>query len=233
MLNYPINYPISPIYNNPDFFTTGITLPERHKIRAQYYLNTLPPPGDEYIINQIASQLQRDITFDLAQLIKVKCEVFPGWMPNTKQIEIVKEHLEKLNQLERCTTCSLIIGNYCQEPSYKYQELKSRNPHSKKPCQDKKLNNSSSSSHNTTMIQNPYQHNWNCTQRNIKSNLSHSQETSLKESIAEALDHPIQHQPPHIQPETSIGRLLGISLAAFTGGEIDKTTQNSDTCHLN
>jgi len=232
MLNYPIDYPIGPIYNNPDFFTTGITLPERHKIRAWYYLNTLLPPGDEYIINQIASQLQRDITFDLAQLIKVKCEVFPGWMPNIKQIEIVEEHLEKLNQLERCTTCSLIIGNYCQEPSYKYQELRSCNPQTKKPCQDKKPKNSSSS-HNIKMKENPYQLNWIPTQRNTKKNSSHSQEISLKESITEALDHPIQHQLPCTQMETSIGRLLGINLAAFTGGEIDKTTQNSDTYLLN
>jgi len=120
MLNYPIIYPIRPIYNNLDYFTTGITSPERHKIRACYYLNTLPPPGDTKVIESIQESLHRDITFDLAQLIKVK----PGWMLNIKQVKIVEEHLEKLNQLECCTVCSLIIRNYCQEPSYEYQEIK-------------------------------------------------------------------------------------------------------------
>jgi hypothetical protein len=85
MMNRPIQYPIHPIYNDPDFTTTGITRAERHYICTQYYSNQFTIPfGDT------------DTTIEseeyLAKLITLKQEAFANWEPSCHQIHITLKY---------------------------------------------------------------------------------------------------------------------------------------------
>jgi len=113
MFECEVHYPISPIYHNPDFAMTGISLKDRHYIRAQYFARQHPVPKNQ-------AELLRDCPgiaqLDLAALITLWEDVFPDWFPNKEQQVVRNAERENINDLECCDMCTLIKGSYCNTP---------------------------------------------------------------------------------------------------------------------
>ena len=113
MFECEVRYPISPIYHNPDFATTGISLKDRHYIRARYFAKQHPVPKNQ-------AELLRDCPgiaqLDLAALITLWEDVFPNWFPNKEQHTVRNANREEINNLEHCNVCTLIKGSYCNAP---------------------------------------------------------------------------------------------------------------------
>jgi len=53
MFECKVWYPINPIYHNPNYTTTGISLRDRHFIRARYFARQHPIPKDQEALLQM------------------------------------------------------------------------------------------------------------------------------------------------------------------------------------
>ena len=216
MLSQHIEYPDTPEYNHPSYVNTGISLAEQHRIKAHFYINQLTPPSDKHIITSLETSLHRDLSWEIAQLIKLKCKVFPGWFANDLQCKYIEQHLARLNCIECCELCQLPRGSYCNN-TFSTNQLRfhgiskkyiapHRRPLPPIPSNCPNMQSTSSSgSHHTTTKRNQSRQRRNHIWRNTNRNLSHSQETTLRESITEALDHPIQSHLNHILLELCLG----------------------------
>jgi len=82
MFDCEVRYPINPVYHNPDYATTGISLKDRHFIRARYFARQHPIPKDQEELLQMCPGIT---SLHLAALITLWEDVFPDWNPNKEQ----------------------------------------------------------------------------------------------------------------------------------------------------
>jgi len=85
MFDCEVRYPINPIYHNPDYATTGISLKDRHHIRARYFARQHPVPKDQEELLQTCPGIT---SLNLAALITLWEDMFPDWNPNKEQCAI-------------------------------------------------------------------------------------------------------------------------------------------------
>ena len=104
-------YPTEAIYHRPTFAQTGITLKELHRLRARHFVTA----HDNFIID--TEEYSNRNRVKLAALLKLKIEVFPGWNPDDRQIELLNEQRRNLSYLNRCAICGVYTGTYCDVPS--------------------------------------------------------------------------------------------------------------------
>jgi len=113
MFDCEVRYPINPVYHNPDYATTGISLKDRHHIRARYFARQHPIPKDQEELLQTCPGIT---SLHLAALITLWEDVFPDWNPNKEQRAVRNQEREAVNDLQRCDVCTLIKGSYCNAP---------------------------------------------------------------------------------------------------------------------
>jgi len=113
MFECEVRYPINPVYHNPDYATTGISLKDRHFIRARYFARQHPIPKDQEELLQTCPGIT---SLHLAALITLWEDVFPDWNPNREQRAVRNQEREAINDLQRCDVCTLIKGSYCNAP---------------------------------------------------------------------------------------------------------------------
>src|ERR1700750_3250157 len=106
-------YPEEPIYHINTFSTTGITLKEQHHIRARYYIERHQPPASLEEIQELCPDIP---TINYTAMVHLKKEIYPKWQLTEFQKEVVEQHLEELNKLNRCPICTLIKGAFCNNP---------------------------------------------------------------------------------------------------------------------
>ena len=110
MTHRPIQFPIDPTYNDPDYQRTGISLIELHHIRARFYINSIGVPiRDEHR----SGGFHHLSNIEIVALLLLKKEAFHNWTYNTYQLDYLRRNHTIVNVIYRCPVCQLPKGTYC------------------------------------------------------------------------------------------------------------------------